>query len=279
MTMSSAEHTAETSARSASRQNARVISTGPNQEPALGELVAGIQSVLGTDLVGLYLYGSYVTGGFDVGVSDLDLVAVTSEDPERIDLAGPDRMHADLAAARPEWADRIEVVYIGRQALASFRTSRGRLAVISPGEPFHLRDERPAAWLQNWYLVRETGVALSGPPAAEVVPAVSWVEFVGATRRYAEELASRPLDDTSPGSLAYTVLTICRALFTVRAQALGSKQEAAAWVRQRMPEWDGLIAAALRCRLTRGTVGFNEASTRAAAASFIAALAAEIRSA
>ena len=250
----------------------------PEREP-LDALLSGLREVLGEELVAVYLYGSFVTGGFDAGVSDLDLVAVTAEDPERIDLDGLERMHADLAAARPEWADRIEVVYVGREALASFRTSRGRLAVISPGEPFHVRDERPGAWLQNWYLIRETGVALSGPPAAEVVPAVTWTEFVSASRRYAEELASRPLDDASPGSLAYTVLTMCRALFTVRAQALGSKQEAAAWVRQRMPEWDGLIAAALRCRLSRGTVGFDDAPTRAAAASFVDALAAEIRSA
>ena len=281
MTTSSAEHTAGESAavRRRFQQNAGVHGTESIDEPVLRELVARVHGVLGGDLVGLYLYGSAVSGGFDVGVSDLDLVAVCAVEVERLDLAGLEQMHRDFVAARPAWADRIEVVYVGRDALASFRTSDGRLAVISPGEPFHLRTERPAAWLQNWYFVRESGIALAGPPAADVVPAVSWSEFVGATRRYAEEISTRRLDDASPGSLAYAVLTMCRALFTVQTQALGTKQEAVAWIRQRMPEWDGLVVAALQCRLSLGAIGFDDSETRTAAASFIARLAAEIRSA
>jgi len=248
-------------------------------EAVLRELVATVHGVLGGDLVGLYLYGSSVSGGYDAGVSDLDLVAVCAVEVERLDLAGLDQMHRDFVAARPDWADRIEVVYVGRDVLASFRTSRGRLAVVSPGEPFHLRDERPAAWLQNWYLVRESGVALAGPPAADIVPRVAWPEFIAATKRYAKEISNRRVDDASPGSLAYAVLTMCRALFTVRTHRLGTKQEAAAWTREGMPEWDGLVGDALRCRLSRGTLGFDDAETRAAAASFIARLATEIRSA
>ena len=277
--MSSAEHTAGTSARRQCGQNAPVSNTGSIKEPALGELVTSIQAVLGADLVGIYLYGSLVSGGFDAGVSDLDLVAVTGAEVTRVDLAGLEQMHRDFLAVRPEWADRIEVVYIGRDALASFRTSRGRLAVVSPGEPFHLRDERSAAWLQNWYFVREGGIVLSGPPAADVVPPITWTEFVDATTRYAEEISTRRMEDTSPGALAYAVLTMCRALFTIRTDGLGTKQEAADWTRERIPEWDGLIDAALRCRLSRGTVGFNDAETRAAARSFIARLAVDIRSA
>ena len=113
--------------------------------------------VLGEGLVGIYVYGSYVSGGFDPGVSDLDLVAVTSGEVDGIDLPGLDLMHSDFVSRHPEWSDRIEVVYVGLAALRSFRTSSGPLAVISPGEPFHLRDERVVEWLQNWYLIRETG--------------------------------------------------------------------------------------------------------------------------
>ena len=38
----------------------------------LDELVADIRGVIGDDLLGLYLYGSAVTGGFDPGASDID---------------------------------------------------------------------------------------------------------------------------------------------------------------------------------------------------------------
>jgi hypothetical protein len=143
--------------------------------------------------------------------------------------------------------------YVGRATLEAFRTSPGSLAVISPGEPFHVRDDRVAEWLQNWYLLRETGVPLYGAEAAATVPPIAWAEFVAATVRYADELRNRSRLGAGGGVLAYTILTLCRALRTVRTQTHGSKQEAAAWTRERMPEWAPLIDAALECRLSRGT--------------------------
>lgn len=44
----------------------------------LGALLARIRSVLGINLVGVYLYGSLPSGDFDPDVSDIDLLAVKS---------------------------------------------------------------------------------------------------------------------------------------------------------------------------------------------------------
>jgi len=98
------------------------------------EFTAGLRSALGGDLLGLYLYGSAVSGGFDAGVSDVDLLAVTSRDVDEADIAGIEALHRLIVDRHPEWDDRLEVVYVGRQTLAVFRTG-GSLAVISPGEP------------------------------------------------------------------------------------------------------------------------------------------------
>ncbi len=241
-----------------------------------GSLVTDIHAVLGDDLVGIYLYGSSVSGGFDPGVSDLDLVAVTAPQVEAIDLTVLDRMHRDFVNRHPEWDDRIEAVYVGRAALRSCRTSPGPLAVISPGEPFHLRDEPLVAWLQNWYLVRETGVTLHGPKPATLIPPIAWTEFVAATMRYADEISHQCLDEAGPARLAYAVLTMCRALRTVRTNAHGSKQEAAVWTKERMADWAWLIDAALRCRLARGATGFDDEPTRVAGQTFIRLLGDEI---
>src|SRR5829696_7890174 len=108
----------------------------------LDALNAAIHGVLGDDLVGLYLHGSAMTGGFDAGVSDLDLVAVTGPEVEALDLVGLERMHRLFEKQCAEWRNRVEVVYIGQRTLASFRTSTGSLTVVSPGEPFHVRDDR-----------------------------------------------------------------------------------------------------------------------------------------
>jgi len=242
----------------------------------LEDLTSSIEIALGDDLVGIYLCGSAVTGDFDLNVSDVDLVVVTAPEADQLDLGGLDRMHRAFVERHAEWNDRIEVVYVGRATLASFRSNRGRLAMISPGEALHLRDDAAIDWLQNWYLVRETGVALRGPGAVEVVPPIEFAEFVTATARYAREVSRRPIADASPGALAYSVLTMCRALLTVQTQSRRSKQEAAAWVGQLMPEWAWLIEAALRCRLSRGTLGFDDEGTRTAAAELIRLLATRI---
>lgn len=245
-------------------------------EATLVDLTASMRGVLGDGLVGIYLYGSSVSGGFDSGVSDLDLVAVTSAQVDGIDLDGLDRMHRDFVGRHPEWDDRIEVVYIGRATLQSFRTSAGSLAVISPGEPFHVRPDRVADWVQNWYLVRETGVTLYGLNAAVIIPPIAWTEFVAAVARYAHETGTPGRVGAGGGALAYTVLTMCRAQRTIESGTPCSKQEGAAWVREWMPEWAWLIDAALECRLSRGAIVFDDDPTRAAAGEFIELLSANI---
>ena len=249
----------------------------PTIESFAQELAAGLGSALGADLVALYLYGSSVTGGFDVGVSDVDLLAVTARDISDTDLATLSAFHRAFVELHPEWDDRLEIVYVGRETLAQFR-SGGLLGVISPGEPFHVRDA-VEQWLQNFYLVRETGATLFGPCPGDLLPNVSWAEFIAATTSYAGEVRGRSLRDATPGARAYAVLTLCRALCTIRSARLCSKQEGADWARSRMPEWGSLVDEAEQCRLSRGRAGFTEEATLTAAEAFIRLLGDEIESA
>lgn len=258
-------------------QPTRPMSQLAPHEPTtpLDTLVAEIRALLGDDLIGLYLYGSLVSGGFDPEASDLDLVAVTSSEVGELDFARLERMHHDFVHRHPDWQNRLDIVYIGRATLSAFRRGDGSFAVISPGEPFHVRTD-VADWLQTWYLLRETSVTLLGDDAAELVPPIARSEFVAALVRYADLMRTRSQEDSGPGALAYGVLTICRALQTVRTNTEPSKQEGAAWTRERMPEWAWLIDAALECRRSRGTIGFDDEPTRAAAQRFIGLLSDEI---
>jgi predicted nucleotidyltransferase len=235
----------------------------------LNALAADVRGVLGSDLVGLYLYGSSVTGDFDPGVSDIDLVAVTAPEVDAIDLAGLERMHQRFVDRHPEWRDRLEIVYISHRTLESFRNSVGSLAVISPGEPFHVREDRVVDWLQNWYLVRETGIPLYGPDPATLFPRVTWTEFISATRRYMKEIRDQSREGAGPGELSYSILTMCRALRTVHLGIYSSKQQGAAWVRDRMPEWASVIDAALETRRSHGATGFADEDSRRAADAFL----------
>lgn len=156
-----------------------------------------LRIALGDHLVGLYVYGSVVSGGFDPDVSDVDFVAVTVPDASALNLADLERMHRDLVRRHPAWNDRIEVVYIGQATLRSFRDA-GVLAAISPGEPLHLRDDANR-WLQNWYLVRETGTILYGPDPGSVIPPISRAEFLAAVALRRRSASAQPSVDDADG--------------------------------------------------------------------------------
>ncbi|MGH2595758.1 MAG: nucleotidyltransferase domain-containing protein [Actinomycetota bacterium] len=94
----------------------------PGVEALLTRLVDGQTRALGPDLIGSYLFGSVVTGGFDAGISDVDTVAVLRADLTAAQLASVERLHRDIVEEMTEWEDRVEVVYLSSRALKRFRT-------------------------------------------------------------------------------------------------------------------------------------------------------------
>jgi hypothetical protein len=233
-------------------------------DAVLAPLVDDLREALGEELVGLYLYGSAVSGGFDEGVSDLDLVAVTGAAVAELDLGRLGRVHKRFVERDPSWHDRLEIVYVARNTVAG-SIGQQSVAVISPGEPFHVTG--PASdWLQNWYLVRETGVTLVGSPATDVIGPLSLADYLAAVRAYLSYLAG-----SEPS--AFAVLSACRALRTQQTAARCSKQEGAAWVKERLPEWTWLVDLALEERLTRSHHAFRTDPTRTAARRFVQQLA------
>lgn len=206
-----------------------------------------IQQCLGENLIALYLYGSLVTGDFAPDISDVDLLAVTANDLGAAEFAALQRLHVDLPRKWPEWEDRIEVAYASVAALQSFRSEQHHFAIISPGEPLH-RKIMDRGYLMNWYVVRERGTALMGPPPAVVIPPIDKAEFTLAVQSYVSWLAERLPEVTDSLYFSYAVLTACRALFLLRKGELASKEQAAAWAQEELAEWSGLIERALAAR-------------------------------
>src|SRR6185295_1307579 len=144
-----------------------------------------------------------------------------------------------------------DIVYVGRATIRDFRSAQEPLAVISHDEPLHLEGSI-AGWLQTWYLFRETGLAVVGPPPKEVIPAIGDGEFIDAIRWYVGELQATVRRAATPGLVAYAVLSACRALRTIRTGVPCSKQDGAEWTKRLHPEWADVIDAASACRLTGG---------------------------
>jgi hypothetical protein len=214
----------------------------------LHSLRSQIRQTLGAQLVGLYLYGSLVTGDFDHAISDIDLLAVTRVQIDDQEFERLDRMHSAFVAGHPVWTDRIEIAYLSQSALETFRTQRSPIAIISPGEPFHFK-AAGKDWLINWWVVRKYGVALCGPEPTEVIAPIAQAEFLRAVREQVEAWSSYIAETRrSRPYQAYAILTLCRALYAVTNDEQVSKRRAALWAAEHFPAWSALIHNALAWR-------------------------------
>ncbi len=230
---------------------------------------SGLHGVLGGKLVGLYVFGSLVTGEFDPDLSDIDLAAAIASDLDDAEFARLETMHAAIAQANPRWDDRIEVGYISVELLRSF-DPRGCMAVISPGEPFHRRAAKDS-WLFNLRVLREHGLTLSGPPPRSLISPIASDDLAralgGAMRMWRAWLPdAEPVMHAKPQ--AYVILTMCRALYAHQHAAFVSKREAARWAARELPDWSSLILDALSWYDARQDVAIDLVATRTATLRF-----------
>lgn len=216
----------------------------PHVRDLLARLLSGFQTTLGDQLIGLYLYGSLVTGDYNDGISDVDLLAATAADINEREFAALDAMQNALIARFPQWDDHLEIAYLSLRALKTFKTESSPIGIISPGEPFHIK---PAGkdWLMNWHFVREKGLTLFGPPPQTIIEPTTEEEFIQSVKDHAahwrewiDHIHTRP-------SQAYAILTMCRTLYTCATGEQVSKKQAALWAAKELPEWSALIHNAL----------------------------------
>lgn len=215
--------------------------------PILPQLTAGLRSILRDNLVGIYLYGSLITGDFAPGISDIDLVVVMTEELDQARFKALHSLHQSVVERQPEWHDRLELAYISAAALRTFRSQSSTIGIISPGEPFHLL-EAGSDWLISWYTLRKDGLALVGPPIKALIddiPADDYLRAVAEHIRHYRESVKKPHNKQA---LSYIVLTVARGLYTLAHRQAPSKVKAAAWAKQRYPQWAKLIERALSWR-------------------------------
>lgn len=214
-------------------------------------LISELRGVFGDRLLAVYLFGSATTGAYKPGISDVDTVAVLRDDPTDDDIASLAAMHEHIVQEAPTWNDRIEVDYLSAKALSDFRSHPWPAARISPGEPFH-QIQIDHRWITDWYQVRRTGMTLYGQPIENLVPKIPQSEFVEAVRDQLAEWPDRLVDDSTPGRVAYAVLTLCRAFRACRTGDYVSKQEAALWAVGALPDFGDVIHDAIAWRCSDG---------------------------
>lgn len=240
--------------------------------PEVSDLVADIHArvilLMSQNLVGLYVFGSVASEGYDPGVSDVDLLVVTAQPLVAAEYARLRRMHVELAAGRKQWKDRVEVAYLSREALRTVKQRTSEIGIIGPGKPFQVvkagRD-----WLMEWYDVREHAIVVAGPDPRTLIDPITRAELNACIRDYVLLFPGRVRDHPHRGSDAYAVLTMCRALHTNLMGETTTKRAAAEWAAWEYPQWHDLITQAQQWRLAADNEAMNSAEIHAQVEAFV----------
>jgi hypothetical protein len=209
----------------------------PEVNTALHALLAGVRSVLGDLMVGLYVHGSLAGGGFEPGRSDVDFCVATAGPLPADLLPALEAMHARLTASGWPWADRLEGSYVPVQALRRYDPVNAHHPALRVDGTFAV-DHHGVDWPIQLHVLREHGIALAGPRPATLIDPIAPDDLRRATLGVLHAWWVPKLDDPtllrSAEYQAYAILTMCRILYTLEHGTVVSKAHAARWARTRL---------------------------------------------
>ena len=200
----------------------------------LDHLADELQTDLGPNVRGLYVYGSLTQNAFDVRRSDVDCVAVIRR---RLSPAVESRLRTGLRRlrARHPWMRRLQLTILIQRELLRFNGDGwlyqfGRLSRSGS-------DGNPIIWAN----ILESGRVVFGADPHSFVPPITAALMRAALEREvaylrAELVTKRASVWRSRGAYRrYATLTACRILYTLETRRVASKRMAAAWALRRLP--------------------------------------------
>ena len=222
----------------------------PDVNEILNVLFSNVQSVLGDQLVGMYLHGSLANGGFDK-YSDIDVFVVLKDNISEELFTALKPMHLEMAKLDSPWAVQLEAAYIPEAALRCSNPSGIRYPHLDrgTGEVLHWMSAE-SDWNIYRHILRERGIVISGPDPKTWIDPVSSHDLRMAVAQglplWFNPILGNPTEISKRGFQSFFVLSICRMLYTLRYGEILSKADAAEWgIGNLDPIWKPLIQRAL----------------------------------
>ena len=216
----------------------------PDQTDQMLAATAALRGVLRDTLFAVYLHGSAVSGQLRP-LSDIDLLAVVDRgmtDDQRHDLLMALLRISGRHPAAPEGPRCVEVMVFllsdlfegGFPLRAEFTYGEWLRDVFEAGEaPMPTRDPEYTLVVAQ---ARQEAIPLFGPCASELLPEISLKDVRQAMRD-----ALPALLDGLQGDERNVLLTLARMWRTARTGEFVTKDAAAAWAIQQMPDRDAAI--------------------------------------
>jgi hypothetical protein len=237
----------------------------PGVNRLLRRLLNQIRQILGSDFVGLYLYGSLALGDFDPGTSDIDFIVVTQTELADDRVEALYALHEAFYRSRSRWARKLEAAYIPLEALRGPVPEGAKYPQVEDGFELNLMPLEVGWPFQRWTL-RERGLVVSGPSPEGFTAPVEKEEMRQSSLAILGEWQAKARTDLDwidwirhHGCQSFTVLTICRILYSLENGAVVSKPAAARWAQEALGlEWKGFLQRALDGKHAAGKIDDRE---------------------
>jgi hypothetical protein len=211
------------------------------------DLLKGAKSILGNQLLGMYLHGSLASGDFNSETSDIDYVFVLSDKPDDDTVFALRNLHERLNNENPKWAKKLEGTYIPQKEFRRYNPDDGPYPSTNEGEFYLAKHE--THWVLARHLLLENGVIIYGINPRDLLDPVSAsdikqaiLEFLNGWWSY---ILNNPERLQSVEYQSYATLTMCRALYTLANEKIASKPVSAKWAQRVHSQWNDLIAWAI----------------------------------
>jgi hypothetical protein len=239
--------------RGSGSPSARSGTSFPELNDLLSEFVGRLRSTLDTNLVGVYLTGSFALGGGD-GASDCDFLVVTVGGLDGAQEHALRRLHEEIPAWPGYWAYNFEGSYARKADLET-------LAALGRPWLYVNRGKREMHWSDHCntedvrWVLRERPLVLEGADPRTFVCEVPTISLQKKMRPQLENFLRDLLTWTTfeiSWSQRYAVEATSRMLYTLEHGEVISKQDALDWATEAMPgEWRDLIDQVRQDRFLR----------------------------
>jgi hypothetical protein len=221
------------------------VTAYPELDDLLADLLGHWRRILGSDLVGAYVQGSFALGAGDLH-SDCDFLVATRDRLTDDQQAGLRALHAEVPHREGHWVHHLEGSFAPAAELASVGWLGRQWLFVDHGWDTMQWDDHCNRAYTRWIL-RERGLTLAGPEPT------TWMESVPEPVLRQESKAAMPtlLDDLATWididavawGQRYAVVTACRSLYTIETAEVASKTGALEWAQRRLdPRWRPLLA-------------------------------------
>ncbi len=189
----------------------------PDLNAVLCDLTESVQTILGPDLVGVYLQGSFAGGDFDAH-SDVDYLIVIQQELTEAQVAMLQAMHARIYDLDCGWAQHLEGSYFPKKVLRLPPQPGETLWYLDNGARQLIRSVHCNTRVVRWQL-RQHGIALTGPEANTLLPLIPEDELrreiLAVIQDWGGEILANPEHFNNRFYQGFIVLSFCRMLHSL----------------------------------------------------------------